>query len=91
MWLKIINVKYLIRLIQKAKPLSDAQLVDVVVLGTVGKLVRLDILQAHDGLRHDAAVPITAEALVAPVVVTHTWEFVHCVNCVKSQCRKTIV
>lgn len=65
---------YLIRFIKQAEPPSDPELVDVVALGAVGELVGLHVLQPHDGLRHDAAVPVAAEALLAAVVVAHAWK-----------------
>lgn len=64
---------YLVGFVEQAQPLSDLEFIHVVVLGALGELVGLHVLQPHDGLRHDAAVPVTAKAVLTPIIVPHTW------------------
>lgn len=45
--------------------------VDIIILAALGELVWLHILQSDDGLRHDAPMPISAEALFATIVMAH--------------------
>ncbi len=56
---------YLIRPVEEADAVPDPQRVDIVGQAALGELVRLDAIQAHDRLRHDAAVPVSAVAFIA--------------------------
>lgn len=55
---------HLIGPVEEADAMADFQLLDVVGEAALGELVGLDAFQAHDRLRHDAAVPISAMAFV---------------------------
>ena len=58
------GASYLIRPVEEADAVADPQRVDIVGQAALGELVRLDVVQTHDRLRHDAAVPVSAVALV---------------------------
>lgn len=55
---------YLIRTVEEANAVPDTQRINVVRQAALGELVRLDAIQAHDRLGHDAAVPVSAVAFI---------------------------
>lgn len=57
-------VTYLIGSVKEAEAVTNAERVDIVGEAALGKFVRLDVIQAHNGVRHDAAMPISAVAFV---------------------------
>lgn len=57
----------LVRLVQQAKTVADAQRIDVVLSAALAELVRLHVLQSDNRLGHDAAVPVATVALLACV------------------------
>lgn len=62
----------LIGSVKEADAVTNAERVDIVGEAALGKFVRLDVIQAHNGVRHDAAMPISAVAFVTSIVVTHS-------------------
>lgn len=57
------STTHLIRLVEQADPTTRPQRAVVVGARTLAELVRLDVLQSDDALRHDTPVPVSAEAL----------------------------
>lgn len=51
--------------------MSRTECINIIGLAALGELIRLHILCADDGLRHDAAMPVAADAVLAHVVVPH--------------------
>lgn len=56
---------YLIRFIEQTQAMAHPQRINVIRLAALAELVRLDVLQADNLLRHDASVPVPADALLS--------------------------
>lgn len=60
-----VNKTYLIRFVEQTQAMAHPQRINVIRLAALAELVRLDVLQAHNLLRHDASVPVPADALLS--------------------------